>query len=132
MIVKSLVCSAVLTAALGLADSAVAQDGVTLFTENCAACHQPTGKGVPGFFPALDGNKVVQGDPKAPAYVLLHGRGGMPNFSEELTDEKMASVLSYVRSAWGNKAPAVDTATIAAARGDPGPPQQDASVLPFH
>ena len=132
MIARSLVWSAALAAALGMAGTAFAQDGATLFTENCAACHQPTGKGVPGFFPPLDGNKVVQGDPKGPAYVLLHGRGGMPNFSEELSDGKMASVLSYVRSAWGNKAPPVDEATVASVRGGPAMPQLDASVLPFH
>ena len=40
--------------------------GEKVFAANCAACHQATGKGVPGAFPALDGSKIVNG-PKADA-----------------------------------------------------------------
>ena len=38
--------------------------GEKVYTANCVACHQATGKGIPGAFPALDGSKVVTG-PKA-------------------------------------------------------------------
>jgi mono/diheme cytochrome c family protein len=71
-----------LSVALILAGPSCAEplDGAALFKQNCAACHQPQGQGVPGAFPALTGNAFVQGDPKAVASVLLNGRGGMPNF----------------------------------------------------
>src|SRR5499427_10079215 len=35
--------------------------GAIIYAANCAACHQATGKGVPGAFPALDGSKIVKG-----------------------------------------------------------------------
>jgi mono/diheme cytochrome c family protein len=82
-------------------------DGKSLFAKNCAACHQPSGKGIPGAFPALAGNAFVQGVPADVAAVLLKGRGGMPDFSSSLDDGEIAQVLSYVRSSWGNGAPAV-------------------------
>ena len=77
-------------------------DGKSLFAKNCAACHQPTGKGIPGAFPALAGNAFVQGAPGDVATVLLKGRGGMPDFSGSLDDGEIAQVLTYVRASWGN------------------------------
>ena len=95
-------------AAAALAAAAPAQslemDGKSLFLKNCAACHQPTGKGIPGAFPALAGNKFVQGKGSEVASVLLKGRGGMPDFSDSLSDADIATILSFVRSNWGNKA----------------------------
>lgn len=79
-------------------------DGKTLFARNCAACHQASGKGIPGAFPALAGNGFVQGAPADVATVLLKGRGGMPDFSGSLDDGEIAQVLSYVRTSWGNNA----------------------------
>jgi cytochrome c6 len=88
----------------GAQSAAAAQAGLQTFMDNCSACHQATGKGIPGAFPALAGNKFVQGDPKLVVTTLLNGRGGMPTFRDELNDAQIASVLSYVRSAWGNTA----------------------------
>jgi len=79
-------------------------DGKSLFAKNCAACHQPTGKGIPGAFPALAGNAFVQSQPADVATVLLKGRGGMPDFSGSLDDGEIAQVLTYVRASWGNGA----------------------------
>ena len=95
-------------------------DGKRLFAKNCAACHQPTGKGIPGAFPALAGNAFVQSQPADVATVLLKGRGGMPDFSGSLDDDEIAQVLTYVRSSWGNSAPPVsgqDVGTTRAALG---------------
>ena len=107
-------------------------DGAALFKQNCAACHQPQGQGVAGAFPALSASAFVQGDPKALAYVLLNGRGGMPNFREDMTNAQIAAVLSYVRSSWGNHAPPLDAATVAGAQGGKDAAHQDSSVLPYH
>jgi mono/diheme cytochrome c family protein len=122
-------CAALLLAASG---AAAGPDGASVFTQNCSACHQVTGKGVPGAFPALDGDPFVKGDPKAVAYVVTHGRGGMPNFSEELTDDEIAAALTYVRSSWSNHASPVDAATVAAARGAGLAARKDPSALPGH
>jgi mono/diheme cytochrome c family protein len=124
--------AAVTAAAFLSAGSALAADtGSDLFAQNCAACHQAKGEGVAGAFPPLAGNKFVQGDPKGPAYVVTHGRGGMPNFSDDLDDKQIAAILNYVRAAWGNAAPALDPAAVAAERGAASPPSGEAG-LPFH
>ncbi|WP_254062781.1 cytochrome c [Caulobacter sp. S45] len=120
--------------ALALAEAAHAEppDGAAIFKQNCAACHQARAQGVPGAFPALAGDAFVNGDPKAVAQVLLNGRGGMPNFREDLTNEQIASVLSYVRTSWGNHASPLSAATVASAQGGKGAAHQDSSVLPGH
>ncbi len=123
---------AVLSAAAFAAPALAQTPGETLFAQNCAACHQAQGQGVAGAFPKLAGNAFVQGDPRAVASVLLHGRGGMPNFSEDLSDADIAAVLSFVRSSWGNSAPSLDAALVAQARGDKEPPKEQPNGLPFH
>ena len=91
-------------------------DGKALFLKNCAACHQPTGKGIPGAFPPLAGSKFVQGKGTDVASVLLKGRGGMPDFSESLSDRDIATVLTFVRSNWGNKADGLSEADVSTLR----------------
>jgi monoamine oxidase len=90
--------------------------GKALFARNCAACHQATGRGIPGAFPALAGNPLVQGPAAEVATVLLKGRGGMPDFSGSLGDPEIALVLSYVRSSWGNQAAPLQEQEVAALR----------------
>ncbi len=98
-----------------------ADTGESLFGQNCSACHQLTGKGIPGAFPALAGNQFVQGPPEPVAATVLNGRGGMPTFGPELSNEAIASILTYVRSAWGNQAPAISPALVASVRGGKAP-----------
>jgi len=105
-------CMAVYAAPAGAQE----MDGKALFLKNCAACHQPTGKGIPGAFPALAGNKFVQGKGSEVATVLLKGRGGMPDFSGSLNDRDIATVLSFVRSSWGNQAEALSEPDVSALR----------------
>jgi cytochrome c6 len=107
-----------------LAGPALAEDGATIFSQNCAACHQPQGQGVPGAFPKLAGDPFVQGPAQPVAHTILNGRGGMPTFGPELTDEQIAAVASYIRSSWGNKADPITPAMVAAERaaGQVAPP----------
>ena len=93
-----------------------AADGAQLYADNCVACHRPTGLGVKGAFLPLAGSALATGDPKAAALRVLNGRGGMPAFKAALTDPQIADVLTYIRSTWGNNAPKVLPATVAAAR----------------
>jgi mono/diheme cytochrome c family protein len=111
--------------------ASAAPDGAQIFAHDCQTCHKAQGQGVPGAFPALAGDKLVKGDPSAVAHLLLHGKGGMPNFSAELSDAEIAAVITYVRGAWGNNASPVDAATVAAARSASAGPAA-ASVLPYH
>ncbi len=98
------------------ASIAEALDGKALFAKNCAACHQASGRGIPGAFPALAASPLVQGPAAEVATVLLKGRGGMPDFSGSLGDRDIALVLSYVRSSWGNQAAPLQEADVAALR----------------
>jgi cytochrome c6 len=100
--------------------SSQAPDGKALFAKNCAACHQATGKGIPGAFPALAGNGFVQGAPADVSSVLLKGRGGMRDISSSLDDVEIAQVLSYVRSSWGNAAVPLSPDEVAVQRASLG------------
>ncbi len=79
--------------------------GEKVFAANCVACHQASGKGVPGAFPALDGSKVALGPQEAMIDLVLKGKAGtaMASF-KQLSDVELASALTYVRNAWSNKA----------------------------
>jgi mono/diheme cytochrome c family protein len=106
-------------------------DPAKTFTDNCSACHQEDGKGIPGAFPALAGDKFVVGPATGPIGVVLNGRAGMPTFKADLTDGQIAAALTYVRSAWGNAAPAVTPDQVKAQRtGDA--PQPDKHPIQAH
>jgi mono/diheme cytochrome c family protein len=108
---------AALALAAGVAVPALAlADGKSLFNDNCSACHQVTGKGVKGAFPALAGSPFVQGDPKIVVATVLNGRAGMPAFKDDLSDADLSAILTYVRASWGNTAKAVAPKDVAAAR----------------
>ena len=104
-----------------------AADGKQLFTAHCAACHQASGKGLPGVFPPLDGSEWVTGDPRILANILLHGvtgemtvggnvfKGAMPAF-QKLGDAELAAVASYVRSGWTNRTQPIGAGLFAAER----------------
>jgi mono/diheme cytochrome c family protein len=109
---------------------ASAPDGRQLY-QRCAVCHQPTGAGVPGTFPPLAGSEWANAANAAlPIRIVLHGlqgpvtvkgqkfNGTMPAFGtgQPMNDADVAAVLSYVRSAWGNKAGAVAAEDVAKER----------------
>jgi cytochrome c oxidase subunit 2 len=79
--------------------------GAKVYASNCVACHQATGKGVPGAFPALEGSKVVLGKQEDLIAILLNGKAGtaMASF-KQLSDVELAAVATYARNAWSNKA----------------------------
>jgi len=86
--------------------------GGRIYHQNCLACHQEDGEGIPGVFPPLAGSDYLNADKKRAASTILHGLSGkitvngkefdglMP--SQQLTDEEIANVLTYVYSVWGN------------------------------
>lgn len=98
-----------------------AVDGKALFAAQCAACHQATGKGLPGVFPPLDGSEWVHGDARVLANILLHGingeitvagtayQGSMPAFAQ-LSDQELAGIASFIRASWSNQAEPLDAA----------------------
>jgi cytochrome c oxidase subunit 2 len=83
--------------------------GGEVYAKNCVACHQPTGKGLPPAFPALDGSKVVLGPKDAQIATVLNGvlKNGTPTamaaFGKQLNDTELAAVITFTRNNWGNK-----------------------------
>jgi len=88
-----------------------------VYAANCAACHQPNGKGA-GAFPALDGSKMVLG-PKAGQFnILINGKGAMPKWAGVISDGDIAAVMTYTRNSWSNKTgEVIQTQEIITARG---------------
>jgi len=96
--------------------TALAATPQSLFNDNCSACHQTTGKGVKGAFPALAGDPFVQGDAAPLTATVLSGRAGMPAFKDDINDADLSAILTYIRTSWGNKGKPVTAADVAAAR----------------
>lgn len=101
------------------------QNGQQVYEANCISCHQEQGEGIPGAFPALaktgnlaDKNKLVK--------IILQGMRGPINAkgvkydgemaSVSLSDKETADVINYIRNSWGNKAPMISVADVAAAK----------------
>ena len=108
--------------------AADAARGAALYSANCAACHQPTGRGLAGVFPPLAGDPVVNGsDPTEHITTILNGRQGstiggvtyaspMPGFKELLNDADLAAIVNHERTSWGNAAPLVRASEVAKLR----------------
>jgi cytochrome c oxidase subunit 2 len=82
--------------------------GEKVYAGNCVACHQPTGMGVPGNFPALSGSKIVTGPKEDQIKVVLNGivKDGKPTAMasfKHLSDADIAAVVTYTRNNWANK-----------------------------
>ncbi|WP_228111986.1 cytochrome c oxidase subunit II [Zoogloea sp. 1C4] len=87
--------------------------GKDAYEKQCAACHQPDGKGVPPAFPALAGSKIVNGPLLSPEGKLIpdshvdrvmNGKAGtaMQAFKTTLSDTDIAAIVTYERNAFGN------------------------------
>jgi mono/diheme cytochrome c family protein len=88
-----------------------AMKGQTVYVRECARCHMLDGSGVPGVYPNLAGNPIVTLETPEPATeVVLEGREAMPAFGGTLPVQKIAEVVTYIRSAWGNRASAITPA----------------------
>ncbi|HBI11870.1 MAG TPA: alcohol dehydrogenase, partial [Franconibacter pulveris] len=93
--------------------------GSHIYFDRCSACHGSSGKGEKNIFPQLANNSLVNApEPVSLAHVVLAGSRGvdtdarptapaMPAFASIMTDEEIATVLTYIRNSWGNSAPAV-------------------------
>ncbi len=115
--------------AVSLKTGDVERPGAGLYMSFCAKCHQADGRGESQKFPALAGNPVVLA-PDTSSLIRLVLEGGsspqtlsgpthrkMPAFSNQFTDTEIASVLSFVRTTWGNEAGPVATRDVSVTRG---------------
>lgn len=102
--------------------------GAQLYATNCAACHQPTGLGLPGAFPPLKGNPAVNdADPTTQLTTILHGLRGvaingisyasaMPPFADSLSDADIADIANHERTSWDNHGKPVTADQVKALR----------------
>lgn len=103
--------------------------GKNVFNQNCAACHQPDGKGVPGAFPPLAGSDFLKtSDTKKIIGVVKNGLTGAIKVNGEkydgvmpslgLSDEDVANVLTYVYHSWGNSKKTITPQQVKAVKSD--------------
>ena len=96
----------------------ITKRGAKVYAANCAACHQPNGKGM-GPIKPLDGSAVVlDADKTRQIKVLLNGQNNlaMPSW-KQLSDTDIAAVISFTKNNWSNKTgQLVQPADVKAAR----------------
>jgi len=100
--------------------------GEAVFANNCAACHQPNGEGVPDAFPPLAHSSFLVGGKIRAIETVSGGRNGklvvngktfdgvMPAW--DLPDEDIANVLTYAYNSWGNSGEDVTPTDVKAHR----------------
>ena len=103
---------------VGVSEGAFAR-GERIYAQRCADCHGKRGEGVKDMYPALAGNRAVVMTPADNVIRAVLSGGfppstaknprpyGMPPYATLLNDEETAAVISYIRNAWDNRAPAV-------------------------
>lgn len=106
------------------AAATAALDGKALYETNCAACHQPTGQGIPGAFPPIAGSEYANGSADKQITIVLKGLSGpikvkgqtyngqMAAFGDRLSDDQIAAIVTYERTSWGNTGGAVTAADV--------------------
>ena len=103
-----------------------ADRGKRLFS-NCMSCHQANGRGQPPVYPPLRGSPSALGEPGRLIRIVLHGLEGEievdgVRYNQAMqvpplgSDEDIAAVLTYVRSAWGNNADAISPEMVRTVR----------------
>ena len=93
----------------------ILETGRKVYALQCAMCHGEEGRGHPPKFPPLAGNQsITMSSPVNSIRMVLNGgyppstEGnprpyGMPPFAGLLSDNEVAGVVSYIRTAWGNR-----------------------------
>ncbi len=102
--------------------------GQSIYVDNCSACHTAAGAGIPQLFPALANAPSIQStDAASLIRVVLQGTQSvatvdaptapaMPAFGWKLSDEEVASVVTYIRNSWGNAASSISASDVQGAR----------------
>ncbi len=102
--------------------------GTAVYRQECLSCHQADGSGVPHLNPPLAQSATVLKDSKRSIAIVLKGMSDRIPIDDEyysnnmaphnnLTDQQIADVLTYIRNNFGNKASAVTPAEVKAVRG---------------
>lgn len=106
--------------------------GAVIFNTVCKTCHGEDGDGIASLAPPLNGAEIVTGNKEVLIAIMLKGLSGpvkvrgrvykapeipgeMPGFGDnkDFTDQHIAEILNYVRSAWTNRAKKVSAEDVA-------------------
>ncbi len=117
---------ALVATAASAAPTIAPQPGAVVYEQVCQACHMANAKGAVGAgrIAALAANKNLA-YPEYPIGVVTGGKGAMPWFRGQLTDQQIADVITYVRTHFGNNYKAVVTAAQVADAGVPAPHESE-------
>jgi glucose/arabinose dehydrogenase/mono/diheme cytochrome c family protein len=113
----------VVTAAPLTADQQKRYDaGAEIYKNICMGCHQEDGKGKEKLGANLVDSQFVNApDATATIRILMNGKEGtiglMPPLGPSLSDEQIASALTYIRRAWGHTAAPVEPLNVMEVRG---------------
>jgi mono/diheme cytochrome c family protein len=98
-------------------EQAFVKQGEETYNKICAYCHLSNGEGMRTF---LVNSRWVLGPKTILASIVLHGKVGkemtMPPMKVQLNDVQIATVLTYIRQNWGDRASAVDAETVSQVR----------------
>lgn len=95
-------------------DKQIYFEGKQLYAGTCAQCHQVDGKGLNKLYPPLANSDYLMNDILGASKIIKHGLSGaikvndiefnrpMKGF-EYLTDQEVASILTYISNSWGNQ-----------------------------
>lgn len=113
--------------------------GRSAYEKACAHCHGNDGAGWPEKNgPTLHDTDWVTGDPDRLIRITLGGLylriplkngthyGGMTGSKDQLNDQQVADLLTYIRQSWGNSAATIQAVQVARLR-----PEVDARKLPY-
>jgi mono/diheme cytochrome c family protein len=103
-------------------------EGGILYNTYCATCHQRNGQGDNNRFPPLAQSDRVLGEVEPLVEAILNGiqgeitvrgktyNGYMPPHANILDDHAVASITSYIRNRWGNKASSITPSEVSKIR----------------
>lgn len=129
---------------VALRNTPTKQPGGVVYIGACGSCHGFDAKGFPPYMPALASNPVVLDDnPYSLINLVLNGSvpllaSGMPDayrmpqFRQQLSDQDIADVITFIRNGWGNQAPAVTAAQVAKLRKTTDPTSDQVIILKMH
>ncbi|MBA2926637.1 cytochrome c [Pseudomonas sp. P7] len=123
------------------ADARPDAPGAHTYATRCASCHGADGKGQPEWMPPLAGaTSALVKETASAINITLNGAQRvvaagvpdayrMPAFREQLSDQEIADVLTYVRGTWGNQGGAVDAKAVGKLRGHTDPASSSPIIL---
>ena len=100
--------------------------GEDLYKKNCVACHQSDGGGITNSFPPLAKSDYIAADKERAILQVIKGKSGEMKVNgsvyngtmppQQLNDDEIAAVLTYVYSSFGNTGGPVTAAEVKAVR----------------